>query len=46
LVVSRKNHRPVIDHSLSMNDAKPKKNSAEQFNEVVANPVIRIHGAW
>jgi len=36
----------VIDHALAMNNAKPEKKPANQFDEVVAEPVIGVQNTW
>ena len=35
----------VIDHPLAMDNAEPKKNPAQQFGEVITNPVVRIQNS-
>jgi len=35
----------VIDHSLAMDNAEPEENPGEQFDEVIANPIVRIQNA-
>ena len=42
LVVRCQNDRTVIDHALAMDDAKPEKNPADQFDEMIAEPVVRV----
>jgi hypothetical protein len=41
-MICREDDGAVIDHAFAMQPTQPEKDPADEFDEVVANPVIRI----